>query len=239
MSSRQTPKPDGYVYLIQAVGTNRYKIGMTVRSLDDRLSELQGQSPYPLECLGSIYVPDPKSAEAELHEIFADYRLVFKGSREWFEFSPDFIEDEVIPAFESIDAPEDEPEPEYAPRYYSSSASSFMPSEIIAAGAILAIVGLIAVGASKANREPQWSHFDAGTKAASIGDYDTAIINFERFAGTAPAGCASEYANQMAEAARRGKNLIVDGYAIEDAYNEYMAIADQADEQAASIDCWQ
>ena len=42
----------GYIYLIHAQGTDRYKIGLTTRSVEVRLAELNSsQSPYPLELL--------------------------------------------------------------------------------------------------------------------------------------------------------------------------------------------
>lgn len=73
----------GYVYLIHAQGTNRYKIGLTTRSVQARLSELNSsQSPYPLELLEVIETDNVTETEGYLHERFANYRV----HGEWFEF---------------------------------------------------------------------------------------------------------------------------------------------------------
>lgn len=73
----------GTVYLINAKGTSRYKIGYTNRSFEQRLAELSGgQSPYPLAITKTILVEDAHTVELELHRQFASYRKY----GEWFEF---------------------------------------------------------------------------------------------------------------------------------------------------------
>ncbi|MBW4668396.1 MAG: GIY-YIG nuclease family protein [Cyanomargarita calcarea GSE-NOS-MK-12-04C] len=50
MSSPKT----GHIYFIHAVGTSRYKIGLTTRSVKERLDELNSsQSAYPLQLIAS------------------------------------------------------------------------------------------------------------------------------------------------------------------------------------------
>lgn len=70
----------GYVYLIHAAGTNRYKIGRTVNPIV-RLGQLQKQSPYPLRIVESFWSPDAIADEKALHSEFFESRVL----GEWFE----------------------------------------------------------------------------------------------------------------------------------------------------------
>ena len=80
----------GFIYLIGAKGTSRYKIGVTTRTPEKRLSELNGsQSPYPLVLVDSIYVENATAGERILHTKFKHY----KRHGEWFEFSPKRVDD--------------------------------------------------------------------------------------------------------------------------------------------------
>lgn len=73
----------GYVYLIHAEGTDRYKIGLTTRSVQARLAELNSsQSPYPLEVIDWFETDNVTTDEGYLHEKFAAYRV----HNEWFQF---------------------------------------------------------------------------------------------------------------------------------------------------------
>lgn len=72
----------GYVYLMQD-GFNQHKIGVTTRSVEQRLKELNGkQASSPIELVGYIEVSDIHSVEKLLHEKFAAYRT----HGEWFNF---------------------------------------------------------------------------------------------------------------------------------------------------------
>ncbi|QLE42204.1 GIY-YIG nuclease family protein [Nostoc sp. C052] len=74
----------GTVYLINAKGTNRYKIGYTNRHFEQRLTELSGgQSPFPLIATKTIIVEDAHTIELGLHHKFASQRM----HGEWFEFN--------------------------------------------------------------------------------------------------------------------------------------------------------
>ncbi|MDM9583149.1 GIY-YIG nuclease family protein [Nostoc sp. GT001] len=73
----------GTVYLINAKGTNRYKIGYTNRPFEQRLTELSGgQSPFPLIATKTILVEDAHTIELGLHHKFTSFRK----HGEWFEF---------------------------------------------------------------------------------------------------------------------------------------------------------
>lgn len=75
----------GYVYLIHAVGTNRYKIGRSI-NLKTRLQQLQRQSPYPLEIVAAFKTSNPAWDEAYWQDHYKKYRVY----GEWFKFDESF-----------------------------------------------------------------------------------------------------------------------------------------------------
>lgn len=81
----QTLSKEGHIYLIRAVGTNRYKIGLTQSGrMAKRFDELNSsQSAYPLEIVRVIDVQDRYEVEAELHQKFKAHRV----HGEWFTLS--------------------------------------------------------------------------------------------------------------------------------------------------------
>lgn len=73
----------GYIYLIRAVGTDRYKIGLTTRSVETRFTELNSsQSPFPLELIDWFETDDVTEDEKYFHEKYSGYRV----HGEWFSF---------------------------------------------------------------------------------------------------------------------------------------------------------
>ena len=73
----------GFIYLIHAVETDRYKIGLTTRSVQARLAELNSsQSPYPLELIDWFETDNVTEDEAYFHEKYSDFRV----HGEWFKF---------------------------------------------------------------------------------------------------------------------------------------------------------
>ena len=73
----------GYIYLIHAVGSDRYKIGLTTRSVEARFAELNSsQSPFPLELIDWFETPNVTEDEAYFHEKYSAHRV----HGEWFEF---------------------------------------------------------------------------------------------------------------------------------------------------------
>lgn len=81
----QPKRKSGYIYLLNARGTNRYKIGLTQRTVEQRLKEINSkQSPFPIDLVHYVSVRDVRAAEKELHHQFAEY----KKHNEWFEFTP-------------------------------------------------------------------------------------------------------------------------------------------------------
>lgn len=71
----------GYVYLIHALGTNRYKIGRSVNPIV-RFETLKKQSPYPLQIIDCFWTPDSIEDEKRLHQYFKSDRVF----GEWFVF---------------------------------------------------------------------------------------------------------------------------------------------------------
>lgn len=73
----------GYVYLINAVGTDKYKIGVTCKNnVNERLKELQTGNGEELELINYFYTKYPYKIEKNLHLLYSNKRK--KG--EWFEF---------------------------------------------------------------------------------------------------------------------------------------------------------
>jgi hypothetical protein len=96
--SASSDKP-GYVYLIHARGTRRFKIGLTTRSIEQRFAELNGsQSPYPLELLEVIETDNVSATEGYLHSKFSHQRR----HGEWFEFSNKQLR-EVLREFDRLE----------------------------------------------------------------------------------------------------------------------------------------
>ncbi|NER99701.1 MAG: GIY-YIG nuclease family protein [Symploca sp. SIO1B1] len=73
----------GFIYLIHAQETDRYKIGLTTRSVEARFTELNSsQSPFPLELIDWFETPNVTEDEKYFHEKYSAYRV----HGEWFEF---------------------------------------------------------------------------------------------------------------------------------------------------------
>lgn len=74
----------GYVYLINAVGTNKYKIGVTCKNdVNERVKELQTGNGEELELVNYFFTDYPYRVEKNLHLLYHVERK--KG--EWFEFN--------------------------------------------------------------------------------------------------------------------------------------------------------
>lgn len=72
----------GIVYLLHAIGSRRYKIGQTKRSVRDRIVEIgTPQQPFEIVERHSVQCYSPKKVETELHKMFAKHRA--RG--EWFD----------------------------------------------------------------------------------------------------------------------------------------------------------
>ena len=77
----------GYVYVLKnpAHRENYFKIGMTTKTVEERIIELSRGSgvPRPYEEVCSVWFDDCKEAEGQMHELLKDYRD--NSNREFFE----------------------------------------------------------------------------------------------------------------------------------------------------------
>lgn len=71
----------GVLYIIRAEGTNKYKIGVTVRAVSERVKELQTGSPYKLNVVASCSSSDIADLEQKIHALLSEHNT----SGEWFE----------------------------------------------------------------------------------------------------------------------------------------------------------
>lgn len=77
----------GTVYIIEAVGTGRYKIGFT-QNLTRRMHALRHGSPFPLRIAHAVESDRANLLEAELHARLRDHRVY----GEWFELDQKTVE---------------------------------------------------------------------------------------------------------------------------------------------------
>lgn len=81
-----TKDQSGFIYLIQAVGTSRHKIGLTI-DIDRRMSQLSRQSVFPLRLVDTQPSEDMVSDELFWHQKFANHRV----HGEWFDLSDEQV----------------------------------------------------------------------------------------------------------------------------------------------------
>lgn len=78
----ETPKA-GYIYLVQAVGIPRFKIGKTQISVLRRINELQTGCPLKIRYVYHACVEEMNRIEKELHSKFSSSRVI----GEWFSLT--------------------------------------------------------------------------------------------------------------------------------------------------------
>lgn len=79
----------GYIYLVNAVGTNKFKIGKTGVSVVQRIACLQVGCPIQLRYVYHGCVENMSRTEKELHSFFNSFRLI----GEWFSFTKANVKD--------------------------------------------------------------------------------------------------------------------------------------------------
>lgn len=72
----------GWVYFIEAVGSERIKIGWSVKHPEDRARDMRTGSPFPLRAL--LGIRGTMKVERWLHRYWKEYRL----HGEWFAADP-------------------------------------------------------------------------------------------------------------------------------------------------------
>jgi hypothetical protein len=78
--------PCGFIYLIHAVGSNRYKIGLA-SDIPKRMSQLSKQSAFPLALIASHPSNNMPRDEGNWHKVFEKQRV----HGEWFELSDEQV----------------------------------------------------------------------------------------------------------------------------------------------------
>lgn len=91
----------GYVYLIEAVGSGRLKIGHG-RSATVRFAALRTASPFPLRLLRAIPTADSAALERRLHARYA----AFQVHGEWYALPRDLLAALLREAFGGRSAPD-------------------------------------------------------------------------------------------------------------------------------------
>lgn len=76
-----------HVYVLEAIGSNRYKIGWG-KNLAARIQKIKNASPFPVEIVAKIASNDPRKLESELHKLFDSTRVW----REWFSLSAEQVD---------------------------------------------------------------------------------------------------------------------------------------------------
>jgi len=79
-SSKTSKNIVGYVYFIITENHNYIKIGITKKSVERRLSNIQSGNMYKLKILGYLPSDNPKKLEKKLHKHFLKFRM----EGEWF-----------------------------------------------------------------------------------------------------------------------------------------------------------
>ncbi len=95
------PTITGHVYIIDNDLFPEYvKIGMTTRSVNDRIREFNTAVPVNFSVKMDIPCPDPYSVEQDIHSVLKDYRV---KNKEWFKIDSDNFNELMLtlPYFES------------------------------------------------------------------------------------------------------------------------------------------
>ena len=74
----------GYLYLLNAVGTDKFKIGKSRASVVPRINQLQTGCPIQIRYVYHAFVEDMNKSERDLHSTFKKSRNI----GEWFTLSP-------------------------------------------------------------------------------------------------------------------------------------------------------
>jgi hypothetical protein len=86
LAHRPKSTKGGFIYLLQAVGTNNFKIGKAL-DVAARIKRLQTSSPVKIRYVYHVYVSNAAIYEIELHNQFSHLRLI----GEWFTFTVDDV----------------------------------------------------------------------------------------------------------------------------------------------------
>lgn len=84
----------GFVYVIENELFPEYcKIGMTTRSVAERVKEFNTAVPVNFKIGLEIPCPDPYAIEQQLHELFKEYKV---KNKEWFKVDQETFEERML-----------------------------------------------------------------------------------------------------------------------------------------------
>ena len=76
----------GYIYLIRNINFE-YKIGITKKSVNKRVKQLQTGNPHQLEIVSFFFIKNYNKVEKSLHNIYKNKRL----NGEWFNLTKEDV----------------------------------------------------------------------------------------------------------------------------------------------------
>jgi len=82
----------GYLYLVTALGTGKFKIGKTLNHVPNRIKELQTGCPFRIRYVYHAYVGNVNLHERELHKKFNHLQEI----GEWFTFESDDVKECIL-----------------------------------------------------------------------------------------------------------------------------------------------
>ena len=89
--TKESPQP-GYVYLLNAIGTDNFKIGKTSTAVSRRIKELQTGSPLRIRYVYHACVEEMDKTEKELHLTFKNFRRI----GEWFYLNCEQVKECIL-----------------------------------------------------------------------------------------------------------------------------------------------
>lgn len=91
------PEPkSGHIYIVHAVGTNQYKIGLTTaKNPNTRIGNIQTSSPVEIETVATFRVANPQKEESKIHKKLKKYRKL----GEWFKIKDRAIINRAIQSY--------------------------------------------------------------------------------------------------------------------------------------------
>ncbi|XZF61025.1 MAG: GIY-YIG nuclease family protein [Gloeotrichia echinulata DVL01] len=149
------PNTPGYVYLLRSGTTPKYKIGITTRTVEQRVKELnRGQAPDPITAVHWIWTNfDCKTVESELHK----YCKSRHHNGEWFIFSEGEV-DQVIAQMNTYKSARSQPNNQQSQQEdYSYSGGTFYSSDGCLSAAFWIAIALGAFATFASGSNPKYS----------------------------------------------------------------------------------
>lgn len=199
------------VYLLQEIDfdgtpTGLYKIGKTTKDAEQRKRQYQAGNARRVDVYFTIEVYDSQAVETSLHQRLSAYRLAFGGGDEWFDFRGVNIAS-VVRVMEEYEPVVSKPEPPpifaYARESTFSNIHPAIPVALVM-GAVFVVVGMFNSFSTygKLQNHYRQAYIPLKTYAhrSGTGQYNSAAINFKRFANDANDECLKGYGANMARA---------------------------------------